>query len=401
MADSALAAVLFSFDDADASLGRMPIAARRALDLAGWRVALDAWRAMPFEDRRRVTLAGATEIVDPFVVEEAVRRAGSSVMRVRPTPDPDSTRPPTDLATALEPGRTIDARGWSNLRAVERYALVHALRQAPDRAYLHDVFDDIIPPPSTAPAGRGGPASSPPSSLAGAATAADGARGQGSRFVRTSVPPSTIAGPEITAALRPSRDPAPSTVSERPPAPGIPPAPRLPGEMPGSQPPPDGPSSLSSHLTAAGEVHMVDVGAKPVTARRAVAGAAVRMRAETIARVARRDVGKGEVLATARLAGIMAAKRTPELVPLCHHVALTRVEVHLDVDVPARRVLVTAVAEAFDRTGVEMEAMVAASVASLTVYDMLKGIDRDITIESVRLLEKSGGRTGPWRREGT
>ena len=131
------------------------------------------------------------------------------------------------------------------------------------------------------------------------------------------------------------------------------------------------------------------------------AGAAVRMRAETIARVARRDVGKGEVLATARLAGIMAAKRTPELVPLCHHVALTRVEVHLDVDVPARRVLVTAVAEAFDRTGVEMEAMVAASVASLTVYDMLKGIDRDITIESVRLLEKSGGRTGPWRREGT
>jgi cyclic pyranopterin phosphate synthase len=313
-------------------------------------------------------------------------------MRVRPTPDPDAFRPPADLASALEPGRTLDPRAWATLRAIERYALVHALRHAPDRAYLHDVFDDVFAPASAlrGPSSAGAPAAGlrPPS-----------LRPPGAHFPRSSAPPASTAPTELA---RQTRDPGPMTVSDRPPAVGaIPGAPRLPSEMPASTLPrdPDGPTSLSSHLTAAGEVHMVDVGAKAPTARRAVAAAAVRMRAETIARVAKREVGKGEVLATARLAGIMAAKRTPELVPLCHHVALTRVEVHLDLDVPSRRVLVTAVAEAFDRTGVEMEAMVAASAASLTVYDMLKGIDRDIVIEAVRLLEKSGGRTGAWRRE--
>lgn len=393
MADAALASALFSFDDADVSLERMPIAARRALELSGWRVALDAWRAMPWEGRRRVTLAGAAEIVDPFVVEEAVRRAGSSVMRVRPTPDPDAFRPPPDLASALEPGRTLEPRRWSSLRALERYALVHALRHAPDRAYLHDVFDDI----AAGSAASGTASSGPPMPSTAPETRGPSLRPPGPRFTRSSAPPSTMAAGEL--GHRPSHAPGRLTVSERPPG-TIPMAPRLPSEVPGATAPrDDGPSSVSTHLTAAGEVHMVDVGAKPATARRAVAAAAVRMRAETLARLARRDVGKGEVLATARLAGIMAAKRTPEIVPLCHHVALTRVEVHLDLDIPSRRVLVTAVAEAHDRTGVEMEAMVAATAASLTVYDMLKGIDREIVIEGVRLLEKSGGRTGPWRRE--
>lgn len=159
---------------------------------------------------------------------------------------------------------------------------------------------------------------------------------------------------------------------------------------------------LSTHLSARGEVRMVPVADKPATRRRAVAAGSVRMRAETAARLARGDGGasaKGEVLATARLAGIMAAKRTPELIPLCHGVALTHVAVELTVDEPGAAVHVTATAEAVDRTGVEMEAMVAVSVACLTIYDMLKGVDREMVIGDVRLLEKSGGRSGHFVRE--
>ncbi len=394
MADDALAAALFSFDDADPSLERVPIAARRALDLSGWRVALDAWRAMPWESRRRVTIAGTAEIVDPFVVEEAVRRAGGSVVRVRPAADPDPVKPPPDLTSALEPGRLLHPRSWSGLPALQRYALLHAFRQAPDKAYLHDVFDDLFPQRATSllpPAhlrARNMPQTSPPST----------------QVAPTRSHPPLVPHPQAPIADRGANHGAPASlpsskppqVSERSTHPGpIPAPPRLPGEMPrpASAPP-------STHLTAAGEVHMVDVGAKAATARRAVATASVRMRAETLARVARHEVEKGEVLATARIAGIQAAKRTPELIPLCHHVALTHVEVHLDLDLSTHRIHATAVAEAFDRTGAEMEAMVAATVACLTIYDMLKGVDRDMTIESVRLLEKSGGRTGTWRRQG-
>ncbi|MEZ4299768.1 MAG: cyclic pyranopterin monophosphate synthase MoaC [Polyangiaceae bacterium] len=155
---------------------------------------------------------------------------------------------------------------------------------------------------------------------------------------------------------------------------------------------------LSSHLTAAGEARMVDVGPKPVTERRAVAAASVRMARETFRRLSHRDTPKGDVLAVARVAGIQAAKRTSELIPLCHIVALTSVEVHMELDASACAVHITAVAQAADRTGVEMEAMVAASVAALTIYDMLKGIDREMTIDDVKLLEKSGGRTGHYQR---
>lgn len=146
---------------------------------------------------------------------------------------------------------------------------------------------------------------------------------------------------------------------------------------------------------------MVDVSRKPETARRAVATATVRMRPETAEKIARHEAPKGEVLATARIAGIMAAKRTPELIPLCHAIALTRVTVDIEVDVPGARVTVTATAEAYDRTGVEMEAMVAVSVASLTIYDMLKGTDREMVVSEVKLLEKSGGRSGHFQREDT
>jgi cyclic pyranopterin phosphate synthase len=153
---------------------------------------------------------------------------------------------------------------------------------------------------------------------------------------------------------------------------------------------------LSTHLSSRGEAHMVDVGAKPVTARRAVARARVAMEPTTAARLRAGDVAKGDVLATARIAGIQAAKRTSELIPLCHAIALTRVTI--EVTVAEDGVAIEAAAEALDRTGVEMEAMTAASVAALTVYDMLKSVDRGMRI-TLELVEKSGGKTGTWLRK--
>ena len=141
---------------------------------------------------------------------------------------------------------------------------------------------------------------------------------------------------------------------------------------------------------------MVDVGPKPVTERRAVAEARVGMTAATLRLVRTGGTRKGDVLAAARLAGVMAAKRTPDLVPLCHPVALTDIEVEAVAGRGGVRIVATA--RALDRTGVEMEAMVAAAVAALTVYDMVKGHDRSAEILGVRLLEKSGGRSGEWRR---
>jgi cyclic pyranopterin phosphate synthase len=142
---------------------------------------------------------------------------------------------------------------------------------------------------------------------------------------------------------------------------------------------------------------MVDVGAKEVTDRRAVARAVVRMSAETLDAVWRGEAPKGDVIGTARIAGIQAAKRTAELVPLCHPLPLSFVDVTADLGDDA--VVLTAEARTSAQTGVEMEAMTAASVAALTVYDMVKGLERGVSIESVELLEKSGGRSGHWRRE--
>ena len=153
-----------------------------------------------------------------------------------------------------------------------------------------------------------------------------------------------------------------------------------------------------THLTPRGEAHMVDVGAKPVTARRAVASACVRTTREVVELVAAGGAAKGDVIAAARIAGILASKRTPELVPLCHPVQTTRAAVDIETDAAGGQILVRATVEAVDRTGVEMEAMVAASVASLTVYDMIKAADRWATIERVRLEEKSGGKSGAVKR---
>jgi cyclic pyranopterin phosphate synthase len=140
-----------------------------------------------------------------------------------------------------------------------------------------------------------------------------------------------------------------------------------------------------SHVDAEGNVRMVDVGGKPQSKRRAVARASVRMAAETAAQL--RALPKGDALTAAQLAGIMAAKRTSELIPLCHPLPLSNVEVV--VEVGAEGVEITASAETVAQTGVEMEALVAASIAALTVYDMAKAIDKELVVESVRLLEKT------------
>lgn len=152
-----------------------------------------------------------------------------------------------------------------------------------------------------------------------------------------------------------------------------------------------------SHFDEGGNARMVDVGEKPVTRRRAVAEGRIRMQPPTLELIREGRHRKGDVLGLARVAGIMAAKRTPELVPLCHPIPLTRVQVELDPEPDDAAVRCRATVEAEWRTGVEMEALTAVQVALLTVYDMCKGVDRGMVIEGVRLLEKAGGRSGTWR----
>jgi cyclic pyranopterin monophosphate synthase len=153
-----------------------------------------------------------------------------------------------------------------------------------------------------------------------------------------------------------------------------------------------------THLDAAGRARMVDVGDKPATERRAVAQAVVRVSRQTAESVLAGDAPKGDVLGVARIAGIQAAKRTAELIPLCHPLPLSFVGVEASVDAAAGEITLIAEARTTGPTGVEMEAMTAASVAALTVYDMVKGIERGAEIAEVVLLEKSGGRSGRWTR---
>jgi cyclic pyranopterin monophosphate synthase len=153
-----------------------------------------------------------------------------------------------------------------------------------------------------------------------------------------------------------------------------------------------------THLDSAGQARMVDVGEKPSTERRAVARAVLRVSPETARAVLAGDAPKGDVLAVARIAGIQGAKRTAELIPLCHPLPLSFVGVDASVDGEAGRIELRAEARTTGPTGVEMEALTAASVAALTIYDMVKGIERGAEITEVVLLEKSGGRSGHWSR---
>ena len=157
--------------------------------------------------------------------------------------------------------------------------------------------------------------------------------------------------------------------------------------------------SKLTHIDAAGQAQMVDVGAKSVTERVAVAEAVVGMQPETLKLIIEGGHKKGDVFAVARIAGIQAAKKCADLIPLCHPLMLSSVNVHLEADIAASQVRITATCKLAGQTGVEMEALTAASVAALTIYDMCKAVDRGMVIQGVRLLEKSGGKSGHYRAE--
>ena len=156
--------------------------------------------------------------------------------------------------------------------------------------------------------------------------------------------------------------------------------------------------SKLTHLNESGEAHMVDVGGKPATAREAVAEGRIRMQPATLRLILAGGHKKGDVLAVARVAGIMAAKKTAELIPLCHPIALTRVEIELVPDEKQNAVLCRALTATTGPTGVEMEALTAVQVALLTIYDMCKAVDRGMTMTDVGLVSKTGGKSGTWQR---
>ncbi|WP_082965786.1 cyclic pyranopterin monophosphate synthase MoaC [Mycobacterium kubicae] len=159
---------------------------------------------------------------------------------------------------------------------------------------------------------------------------------------------------------------------------------------------PDAPVNALSHLDEQGAAHMVDVTEKATTRRIAVAAGALRTSAEVVGLISRGGLPKGDALATARVAGILAAKHTSDLIPLCHQLALTGVDV--DFTVGETDIEITATVRSTDRTGVEMEALTAVSVAGLTLYDMIKAVDRSARIDDIRVLRKEGGRSGSWTR---
>lgn len=159
------------------------------------------------------------------------------------------------------------------------------------------------------------------------------------------------------------------------------------------------PANPLTHFDAAGQAHMVDVGDKAETQRRARAGGSIFMQPATLALIQEGNAKKGDVLGIARIAAIQGAKRTADLIPLCHPIALNRVAVEFEIDAERHAVHCIATAECSGRTGVEMEALTAASVGLLTIYDMCKAVDRAMRIEGIRLLEKQGGKSGHWHAE--
>lgn len=450
-ADSAV----FDFENILPQLDFLPIAARRALDHAGLRLSLEAWRSLSLEDRCHLVAAGADDIVDGSLVAAVVRRASPAAQRIEVVGDPDPLAPPEALLRLLEPV-PLDARQWARLRALDRYALAHVHRRSiarNDPSLIQSAYEDIVMGHlrslRPAPADVGGASAAmhvPPPPRVPYAEVARAARGieMTPPSGRAEAAPSgrgPVEAPTLPRVRRPIESPpsgrafdvgvfarghdAPlghghdALLGRAAEAPREPPA-RFPSSIPPSfghaaMPLPERPfggdpaeeipeltvpgaGGISTHLTEDGDARMVDVGAKPITERRAVASARVHMRHDTFRRLALHATPKGDVLAVARIAGIQAAKRTSELIPLCHAIALTSVEVQLALDEDTSTVQVTAVAQARDRTGVEMEALVAASVAGLTIYDMLKGIDRDMWIDDVKLVEKSGGRSGHYQR---
>ncbi len=296
--------MIYSFEGiGPETLDLVPLAARRALDHAGAKISLLAWRKASLEGRRALVQAGAAEALDRTVILEWLTRANIVWTTITPAETASANHIPA--AVRAELGEHILPETWAALSPLDRYALSKVAKKP-----------------------------------------------RGDRTMRAFTEMALV--PEPRAA------------------------------------------GVSSHLSHRGEVHMIDVGKKVKTVRRAVARATVSMRPETAERIRTGRAAKGEVLSTARIAGIQAAKRTPELIPLCHAVALTKVEI--DIVVGERAVTITSTAEAHDRTGVEMEAMVAVSAAALTIYDMMKGTDRSMSFEVV-LQRKEGGKSGIWLRD--
>jgi cyclic pyranopterin monophosphate synthase len=291
---------LYSFDGVDATLDLLPLAARRALDVAGLKLSLETWRSLPLAARRAIAEAGSGAAVDLSQLQVALGDA--PVGNIERSRDPDITSVPPELSEVFGAGRPISQALWNALSPLDRYALVKVVgRGKPER--IDAAYAEIV-----------------------------------------------------------------------------------------------GHSALSTHLAPAGGARMVDVTQKAASLRHAVAESRVVMSADAFTRVKTASVPKGDVLGTARLAGIMAAKRTAELIPLCHPLALTKLDLALELDDQTSAITLRATVQAFDRTGVEMEALTAVSVAALTVYDMLKGIDRAMEIGPTRLVAKSGGRSGDFAR---
>jgi cyclic pyranopterin phosphate synthase len=412
-----LGAVVFPFEDTGDDWSFMPLAARRALDRAGFRLSLEGWQSLTLTDRRRLVVLGADDVVDEQGVESVVRRSAHPAQAIKPVGDPDPHEPPEQLGDR----RPIDAAIWSDLRAIDRYALVHVLR----RSIAHDDpsrFDRalvaIVPGVARAygidldprvgseavPASRRPSSIPPPAARRASSTTmpAVGSVAASPGLHRNVAPSGSRSTPPPAAGRRSTTEFQAVEAGHGAPREGMrrPSTSEFVAAGPVSARPSTPPPRTPTHLDESGQARMVDVGDKPITHRKATAAGTLRMRPETALAVAKNDVPKGEVLATARIAGILAAKRTSELIPLCHPVATSKVEVLLDVEASAGRIHVTSVVEAHDRTGVEMEALTAVTVACLTVYDMLKGIDREIVIGDVRLLAKSGGRSGPYVRPG-
>jgi cyclic pyranopterin monophosphate synthase len=293
---------VYEFDELDAELTLLPMAARRALDHAGKKLALRGWQGLGRADREALIALGSESVVDIARVRELVRAAKPPAEDFDELGDPSPSALPEEVVTAFGVARPIPLGTWAALSNLDRYALCKVAQKARP-ARLTAAYAEII-----------------------------------------------------------------------------------------------GASALSSHLAPAGGVRMVGIGAKSPTARQAEAEARVVLSEAAFAALSAGTAPKGDVLGTARVAGILAAKRTPDLIPLCHSIALTQVTVNFELDAAVCAVWVRATADAVDRTGVEMEAMAAVSIAALTIYDMLKGIDRSIEIGPVRLNRKSGGQTGDYRR---
>lgn len=292
---------LYAFDGIDQRLELLPLAARRALDLAGLRLSREGFASLAHAERVLLTSAGAEFVVDRERVTRLVAPARPEPTIEPPATDPPHHRVPEEVTQALGESRPLPDAVWAALTPLDRYALAKVCRKSNEER-VSGAYREIV-----------------------------------------------------------------------------------------------GHSALSSHVAPTGGVRMVDVSAKPNTRRRATAGTSINLGAIAYQRLVTADVPKGDVIGTARLAAILAAKRTSDLIPLCHPVPLTHVEVTFEADDAKQTLDITCSAETVGPTGVEMEALVGASVAALTVYDMLKSIDRGLSVGPTRLLEKSGGRSGDFR----